>query len=116
MALIPNRRARSDWESAQAAISLAGIRPVLQDTIVVTAGARDDYTVDGASGVAKRVILFHDSGGNLDIRVALNENADATKMPVASGVYFSLEVEEGDIVSLWNTSASDITVNVMEIG
>lgn len=116
MALIPKRRSRHDWEGNQAVISLAGVRPLAQAVVTVTAGDNDDYTIDDDAGLTKRVILFHNSGDITDIRVALNETATATDMPVASGVYFSLEVEDEDVVSLYNTSGGDIDVNVMEIG
>lgn len=118
MALIPKRRSRHEWESSQAVISLAGVRPLVQAVVTVTASDNDDYTVDDptSAGLVKRVILYHNSGGNTDIRVALNETADATKMPIASNVYFAIEVEDEDVISLFNTTGSDIDVNVMEIG
>jgi hypothetical protein len=116
VALIPKRRANHDYEGNVAAISLAGVRPLLQDTVVVTAGDDDSYTVDGVSGVTRRLVCFHNADLNDDIRVALNVAATADDMPITPGVYFVMEVETDDVVSFFNTSGADITVNVMEIG
>ena len=100
-------------ESGLAAISLAGIRILVQATLAPGASANLAYTVVEAS--TRRVIVFHDSGVNVDIRINQNAAATATSMPVASGVYFVVEAVKDETVQVFNTSAGAITVNIAEI-
>ena len=100
-------------ESGLAAISLAGVRILVQATIAPGASANVAYTV--TSGAAKRVVLFHDSGTNTDLRVEQNAAATATDMPLASGIYFVVEAVKDETVQVFNTTGSGITVNIMEI-
>lgn len=101
-------------EAGLAAISLAGVRLLVQATIAPGASANASYTV--AEGATRRVVLFHDSGGNLDLRVELNAAADATDMPLASGVYFVLEAVKDETIQVFNTTGGALTVNIAEIG
>ena len=100
-------------ESGLASISLAGIRILVQTTVAPATSTNASYTVTSAA--TRRVVLFHDSGTNTDIRVEQNAAATATDMPVASGVYFVLEAVKDDTVQVFNTSGGAITVNVVEI-
>lgn len=114
MARVPTNRSNVSWAANVAMISLAGVRIFRQGSAAPGAGAEDSYTIQEDD--ARRLICFHNSGVNTDIRVELNGTAVATDMPMASGVYFAFEVEEGDTVSFFNTSAGSITVNVIEVG
>lgn len=110
-----NTRIREDlrWEQSMAALSLAGIRPIANGSAAVAGSTEETYTIVGKH--TNRVIVFHDSGEALDIRFDLNATAGATDFPVASGVYFVLEVETGDVVHVYNTSGVAITVYFLEI-
>ncbi len=96
-----------------AAISLAGVRLLIQATIAPGATTNVSYTVTSAA--TRRVILFHDSGNNTDLRVEQNAAATATDMPLASGVYFVLDCVKDETVQVYNTTGSGITVNIAEI-
>lgn len=109
----PQIRESMKWENDMASVSLAGVRPLAVDTASVGAGAADTHTV--AHKAAKRVIIFHASGTDTDIRVAVNETADANDFPVASGVYFVVEAKTGETVSVYNTTGGAITVYRLEI-
>ena len=86
---------------------------LVQATVAPGASGTASYTVTSAA--TRRVILFHDSGVNVDIRVELNATATAADLPVASGVYFVLDAVKDDTVEVFNTSAGAITVNIVEI-
>ena len=101
-------------EAGLAAISLAGVRLLVQATIAPGAAANVAYTV--VNGATKRVVLFHDSGVNTDLRVELNAAATATDMPLATGVYFVLDAVKDDTVQVFNTTGGALTVNIAEIG
>lgn len=106
--------ARLDWEAHLAAVSLAGVRILVQATVAPTAGNEATYTVTSAA--TKRVVLFHDSGNNLDIRFTYgNTAADANDLPVATGIYFVVDVEKDEVIRVFNTSGATITVNVAEL-
>lgn len=110
----PRKVARLDWEAHLAAVSLAGVRILVQSTMAPLAGAEATYTVADTS--TKRVVLFHDSGDNTDIRFTYGSvAADASDLPVISGVYFVVDAEKGEVLRVFNTSAGTITVNVAEL-
>jgi len=100
-------------EAGLAAISLAGVRLLKQATIAPGASANASYTV--TEGATRRVVLFHDSGTNTDLRAELNAAATATDMPLASGVYFVLDAVKDDTVQVFNTTGGALTVNIAEI-
>jgi len=100
-------------EAGLAAISLAGVRLLVQATIAPGASANLAYTI--TSSATRRVVLFHDSGTNTDLRVELNAPATATDMPLASGVYFVLDAVKDETVQVFNTTGGAITVNIVEI-
>ncbi len=101
-------------ESALAQISLAGVRLLVQSSIAPGAGANASYEV--TEGATRRVVLFHDSGVNTDLRVEQNAAATATDMPLVSGAYFVVEAVKGETVQVWNTTGGALTVNIAEIG
>lgn len=96
-----------------AALSLAGIRPFLTGVVAVSAGSESTYTI--ADNRTNRVVLFYDGTTNLDIRVELEETADANSFPIAPGVYFSIQAVENEVVHLYNTTGAGINVYVVEI-
>ena len=110
----PTRREKHDWEAQMASVSLAGIRPLVSSSVSVGAASTGTYTVSG-NQMTKRLVLFHDSGNNLEIRVDVNNTASSSSFPVATGLYFVLEVEEADDVSLYNGGAGTTVVYVAEI-
>ncbi len=111
---MPLSRGNMDEAGNRAALALAGIRPVGQAVLSTTAGAEFSHTV--ANAETRRVIVFHASGVDTDIRVAnVSAIAVVTDMPVASGVYFVMEAYVGESISVWNASAGVISVYVMEI-
>jgi len=107
------RRRDTGHEAGLATISLAGVRLLVQAVITPGASANVAYTVTEAS--TRRVVLFHDSGTNTDLRVEQNAAATVTDLPIASGIYFVLEAVKGETVQVFNTSGSGITVNIVEI-
>lgn len=109
----PNIRSDLKHEGVLATVSLAGIRPLVNASVAVGASAEGTYTIANIS--TKRVVLYHKAADDLDIRVDLNATAVATDFPVASGVYFVMEVEKDDVVHLFNNNASSVTVYLMEI-
>lgn len=109
----PILRADARHETYLAQVSLAGIRPIIQDSVSVNATAEGTYTI--ADIRTHRVVLFHDGSTNTDIRVELNATADNTVMPVVPGAYFVMEVTKGDVVHLYNTTGGAIVVFFMEI-
>lgn len=114
MARIPTNRSNIDWAANLAVVSLAGIRIFRQANVSVPASSSASYTVQDSD--TRRLIVFHAAPTNVDIRVALNATATSTSFPVATGVYFALEVEVGDSVSFFNTSGSSLTVYLVEVG
>lgn len=111
------KRKELQWEQAQAAVSLAGIRPLVQSSSNVGASAEATYTV-GTTGISlatRRVVVYHIAAGGADIRIDLNATAGATDFPVAPGTYFVLDVEAGDVVHVYNTSAVTVTVHFLEV-
>lgn len=111
---IPRSRGNVDHAGNLAAISLAGIRIFVQSSVAPGAGAAATYTVTDAN--AHRLLAFHNSGANTDIRMEQGGTAVATDMPMASGVYVAFEVEKDDTVSFFNTTAGGLTVYVVELG
>lgn len=109
----PRLHQNADWEGNLAAVSLAGVRPILQTTVAVGAGSEATYTLQHAA--VKRVVLFYESNTNLDIRVDLNATASASSLPMVTGAYFVMEVDQGDVVHLFNTTGGSVTVYVAEI-
>lgn len=109
----PIKHAKVDYEAHLASVSLAGIRPLVQATRSPTASAEATYTISDIR--CNRVILYHTQASAEAIRVELNATANATKMPITQGVYFVMEVEQNDVVHLFNTHASPVTVYIMEI-
>lgn len=107
------RRRDTTHEAGLAAISLAGVRLLVQATIAPGASANASYTV--ASAATRRVVLFHDSGTNTDLRIEQNAAATATDLPIASGIYFVLEAVKGETVQVYNTTGGTLTVNIVEI-
>ena len=63
----------------------------------------------------KRVVVTHSASGDEDIRFVLNDTAVATSFPIYPNMYFVVEVEEGDVVHVFNNNASAVTVHFMEI-
>lgn len=112
---MPTQRPNAAHAGNLAAIALAGIRPILTDTITPTNGSADDpYTVQSAA--TNRVMLFHLASNDDDVRVCeVGGTAVATDMPVASGVYFVMEAYEDDVISLYNGSGGALTIYVMEL-
>lgn len=100
-------------EMAYALISLGGIRPLVQDSVAVANGSEDTYEVTDTR--ARRLLVFHNGSGNTDIRFELNGTASGDELPILPATYFILQVEEGDILHLYNTTGSPITVFVVEI-
>jgi len=100
-------------ESELAQVSLSGIRILVQSSVAPGTSANASYTV--VDQATRRVVLFHDSGTNTDIRVEQGAAATATDMPVASGIYFVLEAVVDETVQGFNTSAGAITVNILEM-
>ena len=100
-------------EAGLAAISLAGVRILSQTTIAPGASLNVSYTV--LSAATRRVVLFHDSGTNTDLRVEQGAAATATDMPIASGVYFVLDAVKDETVQVFNTTGGALTINIAEI-
>lgn len=114
MPVDPKRR-NAAQESAESMISMAGVRPLVESSVAVSATSADSYTI--THSFCKRVLLFHTAANDDDIRVDLDDdNAGvATDMPLASGVYFVFEAYEGEIVRLYNTTGSPVTVYIWEL-
>ena len=100
-------------EAMLAALATAGIRMLLQDTVSATNGANTPYTV--AAKTTRRVMVLHLSSGNGDIRFNVNAAATATSFPLLAATCFVLDVAPGGTVNFWNTTASPITVYVIEM-
>lgn len=110
----PRKVARLDWEAHLASVSLAGVRILVQSTIAPGASAEATYTITHAA--TKRLILFHNSGNNTDIRFTYGSvAADASDLPVVSGIYFVVDLEKDEIARVFNTSGGSITVNIAEL-
>jgi hypothetical protein len=107
------RRSNRDWEGNEAVIALAGIRPTVHALETVGGTTEETYTV--ADPTTKRVILFYDGEGVTDLHMAINETADATTLPVLPGVYFVVEASQTEVIHLYNTTGSTITVYITEI-
>jgi len=109
----PKNRANIQWEADQAAVALAGVRPLKHAHN--STGSSAEYTYTIARNECQRVIVVHASGGDLDVRVELNATADANSMPILSSVYFVLEVEVGDEIHVFNTLGSAVDIHFLEI-
>ena len=116
---VQTRRQKHDWEAQMASVSLAGIRPLVMSSVSVGATSNGSYLVSD-NDMTERLVVYHDSGNNLDIRFDISSpnapaTATATSFPIGSGIYFVMEVDNGETLSLYNTSAGAITVYVCEI-
>lgn len=109
----PIKREDLRWESALASISLAGVRPLVQDSVDLLTTSEEIYTVTDRR--TKRLVILRTAGASLDIRFDLNATASATSFPILPSVYFVLEVEYGDALHLYNVNAGSLTVYVLEI-
>lgn len=110
----PLKRGDLTHESQLAAISMAGMRPEAVDSVSVGASSEETYAMTVV--FAKRIVLFHDRANeDTDIRFAINETADSDSFPVAAGTYFVVEMDDNDVLHLFNASAGAITVYLMEI-
>jgi hypothetical protein len=108
------RRERHDWEAQMASVSLAGIRPLVTDHVTVGAGGSNTYTISN-NQLTKRLVVFHDANGNKVIYFSLDAAATTDDMPIVPGIYFVLEVEQGETLYLYNDGGTSIHVHVMEI-
>jgi hypothetical protein len=102
----------SRWEAEVAAVSLAGIRPLAQAKLTINAGAEGTHTATDKA--VKRVVLLH-SSSTQNVHMELNATATADMMPMAPGGYFVVDVALGDVIHIFNSGGSAVTVWVMEI-
>ena len=104
--------ASARYEAQQANLSTAGIRQLTQASLPVGAGASATYTV--ASPEARRVAVIFI--GNLgDIRFNQGASAAATHLPIPPGELFRVTAIQGEQLSFYNTTASAITVYLIEL-
>lgn len=102
-----------EWESALAALSLAGVNIQKQTSISVATASEGTYTL--TEQPTKRAILFHTAANDDDIRFALNATASATSFPIASSVYFAVAAEVDDVLHVYNAAGSSVTVHILEV-
>lgn len=113
-ARVPLNRSNLDWAANIAQISLSGIRIFRQASVAPANGAQATYTVQDAD--TRRLIAFHNSTTNLDVRVNQGAAATSSHFPMATGTYFAFEVEKDDTVSFWNASGGALTIFLIEVG
>jgi len=106
-------RADLRWEASLASIAAAGVRPLVQDSVSALAGVDTTYTIVG--GNTKRAVIFAESSADTDIRVNVEAVATVTGFPLIAGAYFVVEADKDDVLHFFNTTASTITVHIMEI-
>lgn len=94
-------------------ISLGGVRPIsAMSTVSPGASAAASYTI--LSEACRRcLVVFTGTFG--DIRITVNETADANDFPLIPDAYYSVQVEKDDTVNVFNTSAGAITVYFLEL-
>lgn len=109
----PRKLSMLDYEADRAMLSLAGVRQVNQTTVTAVNGASTAYTVTGPN--TRRVIVIHLNAGNGDIRFNYNAAATSSNLPVIPARYFIVDAKKDDTLNFWNTTAGNITVNVMEV-
>ena len=111
-----NRLNRSDQgnEGFGAMISMAGIRPVsAMASVSVSATSANSKTI--LSAATRRCLVLVIGGTAGDIRVTLNETADANDWPLIPDLYFSFAVEKDDTINVYNTTGSAVTVYFLEL-
>lgn len=113
MATSPRRPNNWVWEAQLAQLSLAGVRFIEQASHSATNGVSTTYTVQDIR--TRRVVLIHIGTGNGDIRVAFNEAATATHIPLIPARYFSVDAKKNDTIRFFNTTGAPIVVNILEI-
>ena len=107
-------RRSSDHEVATAMISLAGVRPIsAMASVSVGATSANSHTI--ASEASRRCLVLVLGGANGDIRITVNETADANDWPLIIDAYYSVQVEEGDTINVYNTTAGAITDYFLEL-
>lgn len=109
----PNKRDDLEWEQKLASISLAGVRPLVVDSVSVAASSEQTYTLVDKS--VKRLVVLHVASGDTDIRFDLNATATLSSFPILPSVYFVVEAGTDDVAHFFNTSGGSITVYIMEI-
>ena len=111
-----NRINRGDHshEAYGAMVALAGVRPIsAMASQSVSASGAYAYTV--LSKACKRVLVLVLGATNGDIRITVNETADANDWPLITDTYYSVEVQKDDTVNVFNTSGAPLTVYFLEI-
>ena len=110
---MPRKLGHVTHEANRAALALAGLRMILQSSISALSGADTTYTLTGTN--TRRCIVIHLGAGAGDIRFDYNAAAIATDFPFLPQRYFSVDAKAGDVLHFYNTTASAITVYVMEV-
>lgn len=113
MPTFPRRPNNWVWEAQLAQLSLAGVRFIKQASHTATNGVDTSYTVTEPN--TRRVVLVHIATGNGDIRVAYNEAATATSLPLIPARYFVVDAKKNDVIHFFNTTGAGIVVSVLEI-
>ncbi len=109
---MPRRLNTSHWEGMLAMVNLAGLRILVEGSVVITTASANSYTVTHEK--AKRLVCVHERTTFGDIRVSVLGTATATDFPVLGERYMSFDVEKDDAVSFYNANASSTTVYVLE--
>ena len=103
-----------EHEARLAQLSLAGVRPMEQSVVSVSASASSEQTYTIEDPATRRAIVVHLAANDDDIRFELNSTADSSSFPLLSSVYFGVQVEQGDVLHFFNTSGSPVTIYIME--
>lgn len=100
-------------QGSYAQMAVAGVNIQTQTTVTATAGANVTYTITKPG--TRRLMCLHLGTGAGDIRVNYNAAATSASMPLLPQRYFVVEAAKDSYVAFWNTTAGDITVNVLEM-
>ena len=95
-------------------ISLGGVRPIsAMSSVSPGASAAASYTI--VSEACRRCLVLVIGAANGDIRITVNETADANDWPLITDAYYSVQVEKDDTVNVFNTSGGALTVYFLEL-
>lgn len=98
-----------------ASVSLAGIRPLAMSAFnVAGSGGTGSYVISN-NQLTKRLVVMHDASGNKVIYFDIADAPTTDSMPIIPGMYFVIEVEQGETVRFLNDGGTTVHVHVMEI-